>query len=476
MHAHRLIAALVAGIATAALLTAGSTPVAAASRALAWDFNGDGYRDLVVGMPGGTANGVSSAGYVVIVPGSASGPVSSRKRIVSQETSAVPGGSEYSDFFGSGLASQDLNSDGYAELIVAAPGEDESGRVTILWSDISGFTRGTAISSVAEQDFARWELAVAEVTGDGRADIVAVGGPGEQLVQVIAGPFSPTSTPAVTEVGRIPDPSIDAFAVGDFDGDHRNDVALSVARNPGTYFLRGTEAGLVETHEWYAETTGRDLVAGDVDKDGYTDLAYGDAFVYPNPGPGQYPTPNNVGGIVRIVYGSPQGPAGARPPVDITQDTQGVPGTGTGESEFSDWFGNSLATADIDGDGYRDLAIAAPGEDLGTATDTGAVTVLYGSTAGFTGDGAQFFSQGTPGIYGSNEDDDHFGSTLRLRDLTGNVRPELIIGVPWENNYVGRVAMLPGTTGGITASGDKSYSPSSLGLKIEREQFGHFIG
>lgn len=52
MRSRTAIAALTSAALGLAVLTA--SPAAAASRALAWDFNGDGYRDLVVGMPNET--------------------------------------------------------------------------------------------------------------------------------------------------------------------------------------------------------------------------------------------------------------------------------------------------------------------------------------------------------------------------------------------------------------------------------------
>src|ERR671912_1857643 len=40
------------------------------------------------------------------------------------------------------------------------------------------------------------------------------------------------------------------------------------------------------------------------------------------------------------------------------------------------------AAGDFNGDGFADLAVGAPGEDVGAAGDAGAVNVLYGSAGG----------------------------------------------------------------------------------------------
>ena len=53
-----------------------------------------------------------------------------------------------------------------------------------------------------------------------------------------------------------------------------------------------------------------------------------------------------------------------------------------GIAEEFDRFGASLAAQDFNADGYDDLAIGVPGEDLGSITDSGAVQILYGSSSG----------------------------------------------------------------------------------------------
>jgi hypothetical protein len=72
----------------------------------------------------------------------------------------------------------------------------------------------------------------------------------------------------------------------------------------------------------------------------------------------------------------------------------------------------SQTLGDFNGDGFADLAIGVPGEDIGTLTNAGAVNILYGSAAGLTAAGNQLFSQATPGVEGVAEVDDRFGSGL----------------------------------------------------------------
>ncbi len=55
---------------------------------------------------------------------------------------------------------------------------------------------------------------------------------------------------------------------------------------------------------------------------------------------------------------------------------------------------------DFDGDGYADLAVGAPGENVGGKRDAGAVHVLYGSASGPTARD-QVWHQNRKGIKGS---------------------------------------------------------------------------
>ena len=70
------------------------------------------------------------------------------------------------------------------------------------------------------------------------------------------------------------------------------------------------------------------------------------------------------------------------------------------------------STGDFDADGFADLAVGAPGEDLGPAADAGAVDVLYGSPAGLRRAAHQVLSQGGGGIEDSAAAGDRFGAAL----------------------------------------------------------------
>ncbi|MET9900353.1 FG-GAP and VCBS repeat-containing protein [Streptomyces sp. NPDC006446] len=110
--------------------------------------------------------------------------------------------------------------------------------------------------------------------------------------------------------------------------------------------------------------------AGDFNADGYADLAVGvpDGTV----------DGKAKAGYVNIVWGGPKG-IGAHGSIRVSQATPEVPGT----PETGDRFGASVALVDTSGDGVAELLVGAPGEDVtGRGTDAGSVVAVGGARGG----------------------------------------------------------------------------------------------
>ncbi|MFT2016355.1 FG-GAP-like repeat-containing protein [Streptomyces sp. 796.1] len=483
-----LAPALIALVAATVLTPSGAPAAhAATSRpAQPYDLDGDGYREVVIGVPNGTVAGQQGAGYLAVVPGSAAGVEPAGRWTVSQNSSGVPGAAEPYDGFGTQHTSADLNRDGYADLVIGTPGEDGpyegGGRITIVWGAATGTGGATDLpGDLAYGGVGGRGVAVADVDGDGALDVVAAND-GEEVdsLALARGPFAPGRTPApltrLTDTGIMHFSSVVGLAVGDFDGDGRADVAAPWLglEGDGTALLRGTPTGLTRAAGWHRESGGHAAAAGDFDGDGYADLALGGAVSVGPDDPDwepQYPIATGVGGTVRVLYGGPRGLAGDRPPVDLSQETPGVPGSGAAESERDDAFGQALSAADADADGYADLAVGAPGEAIGATPAVGSLTLLYGTPSGLGAARSRGWNQGTPGVPGSNEAEDGFGARVVLRDVNGDGAAELHAAAPGEDTGDGRVWSLTAVSGEGPVTG-VGYSAASLQLPLPRTDLG----
>ena len=151
-----------------------------------------------------------------------------------------------------------------------------------------------------------------------------------------------------------------------------------------------------------------------------------------------------------------------------------------------------LSTGDFDGDGRDDLAIGVPREDVGPASDAGAVHVLYGSTAGLSAQRNQLWTQGSAGVPGALERSDGFGWATTTGDFDGDGFDDLAIGVPLEGYEfekrtgngcciivsspgAGAVNILYGSRTGLTAARAQVFHQGTTGVKGEPEE-GNFMG
>ncbi|MFL7809762.1 MAG: hypothetical protein AB8I80_14090, partial [Anaerolineae bacterium] len=253
-----------------------------------------------------------------------------------------------------------------------------------------------------------------------------------------------------------------------FDADTYADLAIgvpyedigTVADAGAVNVLYGTSpAGLSATGDqiWYQGSAGvvdlaetgdvfaTALAVGDLNGDGYADLAIGVPYE-------EVGTATNAG-AVHILYGASDGLTAIGNQL-WTQDSAGIEGA----AEDSDWFGSALAVGDFDGDGYADLAIGVPAEDVVTLDSAGAVNVIYGSANGLTASGDQIWTQDTTGIQGTAEALDQFGYSLAAGDLDGDGYADLAIGVPSEGVgsvvRAGAVNVIYGSAGGLTDIGN----------------------
>jgi hypothetical protein len=323
----------------------------------------------------------------------------------------------------------DFDNDGFADLAVGVPGENDfAGAVNVLYGSGAG------------------------LTGTGAQVFTGVGG-----------------GPIVGSFGS-------AVAAGDFNNDGFADLAAGArsrrvggADGAGSVgVLYGSSGGLTTAGgQLFTQVGGADeqgdqfgvaLAAGDFDNDGFADLAAGAS--------GENVSARSGAGAVSIIYGSASGLTTAGGQL-FTQVGGAV--------ETGDAFGSAVAAGDFDEDGFADLAVGAPGENVGGAISAGAVSVLYGTGSGLSTAGGRLFTQ----VAGTVEDFDLFGFALAGGDLDDDGFDDLVAGAPWERVgslfQAGTLSVIPGSAGGLTSAG--GFRVNQVGGTVEADdQFGADVG
>lgn len=412
------------------------------------DLDGDGVDELVIGAPLDDTNGSL---WVLFFDAAGS-------LVDFQEISASTGGLAWTfaalDELGSGLASLgDVDGDGRDDLVAGVAGFARTGYLLHLFLGADGTVQGVqplgpglgGFGGTLDPGagFGRGLAALGDLDGDGQKDLFvgapeaedpAVTAPIGEFWLVTIGPGGLATserrfggvyqwTPVNGRFGS-------ALArLGDLDGDGTTEVLVSMpngvdllqtlsldaAGNVVSFRRQSLGAFGASTQVGF----GRSLSAfGDLDLDGRDECAVGAPFsTTVVAGPQR--------GSVWVAFLAADGSI-----TSLVESNGDSPALAPFQFQPGDEFGASLAPlGDLDADGTFDLAVGAPGFDLG-GLETGAVYLLFMRPDGTVREALRL-AAATVGLAGELAPGDRFGTALAsVGDLDGNGVGDLAVGAP----------------------------------------------
>ena len=423
--------------------------------ASAGDVNADGFDDLLVGGPH-FDNGQTDEGAAYLFLGSSAG--------LRHSPAWTQEGGQFGAGFGSSVApAGDVNADGFADVLIGAPGidgdhEDEGGAFLYLGTS-AGLSSTPVRTWHGGQAAARFGAAVGgvgDVNADGFDDVL-IGATGFDAGEMdegaaflfLGGPAGPPATAAWSVEGNQAGASLGASvaALGDLNGDGFGDVAVGVPLFDGGQ----VDEGQVRVFAGSSSGLGGNPLQS------YEQNVSGSRF-----GTSVSGAQNLSGdGARRVLFGAPI--------YQYTHIEEGGTFMATlGQLPFFLDFGRqdfahrgiSIACAgDVNGDGLEDVVIGADRYDQGEE-DEGLVTVHFGHpsfvvdrTAAWTVDVDQAFCG--------------FGSSVASAgDVNGDGFDDIVAGAPLYDQGVGdegRAFVYLGPSGvvtGVASETETSASPS----------------
>jgi hypothetical protein len=430
------------------------------------DMNDDGYGDVAIGT--GAPENYSTPGEVIVVLGRA-GPAHLG---LGTASGVIRITGDPDDRPGHALANAgDVNGDGIDDLLVGAPWSDSpasgSGAAYLLFGSTS-FTdvdltnlpasRGYRIASSARAHIGREVAGLGDVNGDGLDDL-GIGAPGELPLGAGAA-YVVYGSPAATDLDLAALPAARGFRIsgvagetgssiagGDVNGDGLSDVVVAGRNGWGSraVVIYGKPTGANVDASAMSGSIGfslgiggglsiDDLAVGDIDGDGFADVAISHA---------RYPQSISTGWPVSVVRGQAtnasveylsEWPASRLMKIHVHEDERGL----------------RLAAGDWNRDGHDDLVIGSR-EAAHNGGNAGSAYVILGQASLSTVDLTVLDPRWRR--IDADRPYDLAGSGLAVGDVTGDGSVDVVIGAPefiqQDGQAQGRISVMAGSSAGL---------------------------
>jgi methionine-rich copper-binding protein CopC len=404
------------------------------------DLNGDGFDDIVVGIP----RTYYSSGSTYVMFGKASGYAATMSMGALNGSDGFRYDGAVPERSGVSVgAAGDLNGDGYGDLIVGAEwaggstslagasyvvfGKASGSSATANFSSLNG-VNGFSLTGAAKNDNSGTSVSSAgDVNGDGFDDLI-IGADGTGYNGLSTG---------------------SAYVVFGKAGGFAATTSLADINGSNGFRLDGTS--LVEKAGSAVST------AGDVNGDGYDDLIVGADWS------------DTYKGSSYVVFGKASDFSAATK----LSTLNGSNGFRIEPASILGYAGHSVSSAgDVNGDGYDDIIIGAPAKsDYGNTTGSGAAYVVFGKASGFTASLSTGALNGANGFQISGDaNGDAFGISVgSAGDLNGDGFDDLIVGAKdAQGNAAGSGAayVIYGKASGFSANVAVSTLNGTNGFRI----------